>query len=259
MPDRTDLIYRYDGTLKGLLCCVYECFSSKENPMMILPKDEMQLMLLPEKVIETDPAIALRVANAITGKLSEEFMRFVASAHLCALAGREGLIVALIRRGFRQGARVLNDLGDPAVNKLMRAVNALANEAHLYLGFTRFQVTDGVLTSVIEPKNRVLPLMRAHFCDRFSGETFLIYDKTHAQALIYHLGVARIESIQSLQLPAEDEVERHFRALWRLFFKTVSIASRENPQQQQTHLPQRYRSQMPELTPPTYPKLQEIS
>ncbi|MEG2859930.1 MAG: enolase C-terminal domain-like protein, partial [Clostridia bacterium] len=84
MPDRTDLIYRYDGTLKGLLCCVYECFSSKENPMMILPKDEMQLMLLPEKVIETDPAIALRVANAITGKLSEEFMRFVASAHLCA-------------------------------------------------------------------------------------------------------------------------------------------------------------------------------
>ncbi|MEG2859929.1 MAG: DUF4130 domain-containing protein, partial [Clostridia bacterium] len=109
-----------------------------------------------------------------------------ARAQVGARAGREGLIVALIRRGFRQGARVLNDLGDPAVNKLTRAVNALANEAHLYLGFTRFQVTDGVLTSVIEPKNRVLPLMRAHFCDRFSGETFLIYDKTHAQALIYH-------------------------------------------------------------------------
>ena len=32
MPYRTNLIYHYDGSYQGFLCCVAQCFRAKELP-----------------------------------------------------------------------------------------------------------------------------------------------------------------------------------------------------------------------------------
>ena len=44
------------------------------------------------------------------------------------------------------------------------------------------------LAGEIRPKNRVLPLLRPHFCDRMYNETFLLYDRTHREALVHQKG-----------------------------------------------------------------------
>ena len=36
MPDRTNIIYRYDGTYEGLLCCVFESYEKREIPSEII-------------------------------------------------------------------------------------------------------------------------------------------------------------------------------------------------------------------------------
>ena len=45
MSVRSNVIYRYDGTYEGFLCCVAQCFFSKEVPLDIRPVDEAQQSL----------------------------------------------------------------------------------------------------------------------------------------------------------------------------------------------------------------------
>ena len=40
MHARSELIYRYDGTLDGLLCCVFESYAHKELPGDIVIQGE---------------------------------------------------------------------------------------------------------------------------------------------------------------------------------------------------------------------------
>ncbi|MEA5065077.1 MAG: TIGR03915 family putative DNA repair protein, partial [Eubacteriales bacterium] len=174
MLDRTALIYRYDGTQDGLLCCVYEAMAKREQPMMILSAREMQSMLFEDRFIETDPAVARRVADAIRGRISEDALTMVGRALLTHLPGKEIHLLDVLRRAFREGPGLLSNLSDPAVYKLNRAITFLEREAHLLTGFIRFRESDGVLTAVIEPKTQVLKLLAPHFTDRFRQETFLI-------------------------------------------------------------------------------------
>ena len=67
----------------------------------------------------------------------------------------------------------------------MPAQKFLRNEAHLTLEFLRFEDTGEALVAVIEPKNFVLPYIAHHFCTRFACEKLLVWDKTHAAALVW--------------------------------------------------------------------------
>ena len=150
----------------------------------------MPALLFPELTIHTDPDQARRVSRAIAGKIGPQVLEFAQRAHLTALAGRELYLLALLRRGFREGPLVLEDMADPTVCRLRRAVCHLEREAHLYKGFVRFQVRGEALSAVIQPKNRVLPLLAEHFRERFAAQALLIYDETHREALLCARAVA---------------------------------------------------------------------
>ena len=51
MPDRSTVIYRYDGSYQGFLCCVAQCFQDKALPVSIRPYDEEQQSLYGSKDI----------------------------------------------------------------------------------------------------------------------------------------------------------------------------------------------------------------
>ena len=57
-----------------------------------------------------------------------------------------------------------------------------------FIEFIRFEEKDGMLGSVIHPKNNVLPLLRGHFCSRLPDEDFLIFDAAHGTALLRQSG-----------------------------------------------------------------------
>ena len=106
---------------------------------------------------------------------------------------------------------------------------------------------------------RVLPLLRGHFCQRYANEQFFIYDRTHRELLLYANGRSRITQIENFQpvLPGEDEL--YFRSLWKQFFQSVAIRERENPRCQNTFMPKRYRGTMTEFLPLEYEKEQGAS
>lgn len=247
MSDRTDLVYAYDGSFAGLMCCVYESYEYKEIPSMIRPPSDQQTLFDNAKWIETDEKKADRVYNSIPLKISFEAQELVKLGFLTCASQKELQILLFLRMGFKYGGKVMTMLTNDVVCSLQKAVRHLTSESHKFKGFVRFSVYGEVLVSVIEPKNYVLPLLSAHFCDRYSNERFMIYDKTHGMALIYQSQNAELVYIDELTLPEADSTEVEYRRLWRQFYKTIAIEGRKNSRCRMTFMPKRYWGHMTEM------------
>lgn len=247
MSYRTDIAYRYDGSFNGLMCCVFESFYSKEMPLGIFSPEDEQETLFELREIEADAEKAERVIESIPRKISLEAKSLVYHAFLTCLPEKELHILRFLHLGYRVGGKVTQMLTEPRVDVLNKAVQHLANEAHLLCGFVRFSEYDGALLSVIEPKNCVLPLLADHFSGRFPEETFMIYDKTHSYALVHQNGSCEIIRVDNLEIPEADANEESYRALWENFYNSIAIEGRYNPKCRMTHMPKRYWAHMTEF------------
>ncbi len=247
-----DVIYQYDGSLDGFLCCVYESYVYKEAPAAFCC-DEDPLSLYEVRTVITQPAYSQRVSRGIAAR-SGKALAVVRRGFLTCLPDKELHLYAFIRKLLAEGPGFMRDLSDPACYPLYRAIRHMNGELEKLCGFVRFSDYGGILGAEIEPKNRVLPLLRGHFCQRYANEQFFIYDRTHRELLLYANGRSRITQIENFQpvLPGEDEL--YFRSLWKQFFQSVAIRERENPRCQNTFMPKRYRGTMTEFLPLEYEK-----
>ena len=257
MAHWTQVAYEYDGSFAGFLSCVFEAYLHREAPACFQGPEEGQAALWPARAVETDPAHAKRVYRSLAHKLGQGGQELVARGFLTCLPQRELALWQLIQMGYERGPAVLRDLTDSRVNVVTKAVQHLNGEAHLLKGFLRFSELDGVLVGEIEPKNRVLPLLRRHFCARYSGECFVIHDRTHREALFYRPGQWTIVPVEDFRPGAPGERERAYRTLWRRFYDTIAIAERYNPKCRMTQMPKRYWNTMTEFLPEDPPELPE--
>lgn len=235
---------QYDGSFAGFLCCVAHCFQEREYPFYFLEAEEQQ-SLYPLRQIETDEHEAKRVYADLKDGLSRAVRQTVEYAFLTCLPRRERHIFDYIYAHV-YGKGIVDPL-DERVFLLTKAIRHMMGECEKLQGFVRFSDYQGLLVSEIEPKNRVLPLLRPHFCARFAKERFLIYDRTHREALCFAEGTWKMLPLDALELDAPDAEEERMRALWKQFYHSVSIRDRYNPRAQNTHLPKRYRAQMTEF------------
>ena len=246
MPDRGDVIYRYDGSFEGLMCCVFESYDKKEMPHSILC-EEYQLSLFPIKDIPTDVKRAKRVMDSIPQRMAKDTFDFIWRAFLSCLPEKEKYILLFMRMGYRHGAKVMKMMTHDVVHTLAKAVRHLGNETHLLSGFIRFSDYSGVLAAEITPKNFVLPILAPHFMNRYPEERMLIHDKTHEKVWMYERGQTQICDAEGFVLPEPGQEELEFRKLWRLFYDTIAIEGRYNPKCRMTHMPKRYWENMTEF------------
>lgn len=247
MPTQSELIYHYDGSFDGLLCCVFESYEKSELPLDIVLQNAAHSQLFSVKVIPTDSAKASRVLSSISPKMGCAALEFIRHAFLTCLYQKELYILLFLRLGYRHGPAVMNMLTDNVVNTLHKAVRHLDRESHLFKGFLRFSIFNNVLVGEIEPKNYVLPLMAEHFCQRFPEERFLIHDKTHGMGLVYQPYHFAVIPIGHLELPEANEEEKAFRRLWQLFYDTIEIKARHNPKCRMNLMPKHYWKYMTEF------------
>ena len=166
MPDRSTVIYRYDGSYQGFLCCVAQCFQDKALPVSIRPYDEEQQSLYGSKDIPTRLELAQRVERSIPRRISPQALRLVREGFLTTLPEREMALLRFVLLGYKYGPPVTRMTTHPAVHALEKAVLALNNEAHHVLEFLRFADCGEFLAAKIQPHGKVLPLVAPHFCDR---------------------------------------------------------------------------------------------
>ncbi len=247
MSIRTDIVYYYDGTFEGLMSCVYESFYENELPEAILAEDSAELLLYEKKYVSTELSRSKRVAEAIKKKISAAAYKLVEDSFHTCLVNKERHILLFIRFGFKAGRKATDMMGERRVEVLQSAVRHLYGEACQYTGFLRFSDYGGVLGATIEPKNNTLPYLAEHFCRRFAGEAFIIYDKTNRLALLYKDGKRMFTRMDGLRLPETNGDEELYRALWRSFYTRVAIRERTNKRLRMTHMPKRYWANMTEM------------
>ena len=241
-----EMIYTYDGSFDGLLSCIFDSYAHKEIPTAITCGEEPVLTLFPVRSIPTDSGHAARVLRRLH-QLSPYGEELVRRGYLTCMDDREIRLYRLVAKLLREGPGFLRDFSDETLHPVAAAVRHLNGEAHLLKGFLRFSELGGVLGSEIEPKNRVLPILRSHFCARYQNEKFFIYDRTHREALFYAAGKAVIRPLANFQMAPPDETEARYRLLWKRFYDTVAIKERENPRLRMSNMPKRYWSTMTEF------------
>ena len=243
----TEVAYQYDGSLDGFLCCVFDSYVNKEFPIAFFD-DEECLTLYEVRTVITRREDARRVMRGIVRR-SSEAADLVRRAFLTCMEDKESRIYTFIRKLYAEGADFLRNQSDPAYYPIVRAVRHLGREVEKLRGFVRFSDYRGVLGAEIEPVNRVLPVLRSHFCNRYANESFFIYDRTHRELLLHAKGCSRLMTMDSLQLELPNDEEVRYRALWKQFFESVSIRERTNIRKQNNCLPKRYRGTMTEFLP----------
>jgi probable DNA metabolism protein len=247
MEQWLQVCYDYDGSFEGFLTCVYEAYVHREYPAAFAGPEEDQISLFPERRVETHPEHAARVRASLRRRMGPAAALWVVNGFLTALPEREFHLFRFIALGYERGPGVVRDLTDDRVDTMHKALNHLNGEVHLLKGFVRFSDQEGVLVAEIEPKNRVLPLLRAHFCARYADERFVIYDRTHKEALFYGAGRWGIVPLAQFSLEDPAGEERNYRVLWRRFYDTIAIEGRYNPKCRMTHMPKRYWNTMTEF------------
>lgn len=247
VPPAADVVYLYDGSLPGFYSCVHESVYAGEVPAAIGTPEMLPPSLFEQKVIETDREKAVKVRAAIPKKIAPQALIVTQRTFLSCLPERELAILRFLLLGFQEGGKTLGMFGHPDVKPVLAAVNSMGMEVNHLEGFVRFSDYDGVLAATISPKNFVLPYLAGHFAARFSEERFLIFDRTHKAALIYENGKKQIVPMEGIEFPEADEKEKRYRALWKQFYRTVSIEGRENPKCRMRMMPKRFWEDMTEM------------
>lgn len=244
---RRNLIYSYDGTFEGFLCCAFESFTRREIPSDILSHKDIQPGLFEQFHIATDMKKADRVKRSIPREMGDGALYFLENALFTCLEHKELLMLEFMRLGYKAGPKVTRLLANDTVLNLTKAVKQMSHEVHKFCGFVRFSVHGDLLISKIKPKNFVLQNLAPHFAERMPGEKFIIYDETHNMICAYAKGRYVIADADDVDMPQADSQEQHYRDLWKMFYDTIAIEGRENPRCRMTFMPKRYWGNMTEF------------
>ena len=95
-----DLVYLYDGSFEGFLCCVFESFLQHEIPFAIWTPERETATLCPIREIATDHARAQRVFASFGKKLGAETEYLVTRDFLSGREDKELLLLRFLHLAF---------------------------------------------------------------------------------------------------------------------------------------------------------------
>ena len=252
MSDGANIVYRYDGSYQGFLCCVARCCNERRLPQAIQLLDEPQGTLFDVRVIDTQPHLAQQVERSVKERISPQVRDMLRRGYLTCMEEKELRLIRFLLLGYRHGAKVTEFSVNEDVHAIDKALLYLKNEAHYCVEFLRFTDCGNFLAATLTPNNRVLPVIAGHFTQRFNTENFLIYDKTHGMVFLHETG-AQSRGLffltDSLELPEAGAEERRYQDLWRRFYDTIAVEGRINPQLRRGNMRMRYWPNMTEFQP----------
>ena len=249
------LILQCEDSLEGILTAIYEAFVEKnkrqefhDGDIAIAIGENHTITLCAEhKLVSTDLDKAQKTLLSIQKKISFLAYKKVLSALCHYDLERANVVLGFLIKGFPMGPRVLEDMADPYVMRVIELARKVDNESHMFCGVVRFFDLGKFLYSEIEPKCHVLPQIMEHFADRYPNEHYVIYDKRRRVALI-HLAYAESVFVSGDEWNIDlSQHEDYFERLWSQYFKTIAIEERYNPRCQNNLIPKWYRKNMIEF------------
>lgn len=266
-----ELAYTYDGTLEGLLSCIFEAYANHDLPLDIVPEANIQPRLGQiVRHIPTDVQHAQRVKNGICKNAGYEAFRIIKRASLCDNEDKGMAIYRFVQYIMQKNGKschgcvkngtcdgictkrgqggVMSDPTHPVVNPVYRMANFAGNEEERMRQFARFQhLENGVWFARVNPAANVIPMVMPWFSQRFNTQPFIVYDEVHHVAGVYEGKTWYLVQTTEMNIPGPAAEDQLMQRAWRQFYKTVAVESRYNPELRRHFMPVRFWKNLTEM------------
>jgi probable DNA metabolism protein len=131
---------------------------------------------------------------------------------------------------------------------------AVSRETYRMIQLLRFSAAaGGVYAARCAPEYHVLPALAEHFTARFGDTPWAIIDEKRRVALTRLDGAAaRLEplsrELMDRLFPGGDGLCDGWEDLWKLYYRSINIETRKNPECRRQNMPIRYWDYLPEVT-----------
>ncbi|OTG91601.1 TIGR03915 family putative DNA repair protein [Acinetobacter sp. ANC 3813] len=255
--------YIFDGTMTGLLSCIFRAFQFKEFNVSVSSDPHAQSGLFDDSVdVPSNDEQAQRVWQGLKQKASagalKRFYYSFLSEQDQAFQHCFNFAVYI----FQSQRSVDQDYGHADVLGVSQWAKQVGREKHRMEAFVRFKKSkDGLFLSLIAPDFNVLPIIEGHFKRRYQDQRWLIYDEKRKYGLYYDLNEVHQVQMDALAIDSQitighsqdfsielDDDEALYDQLWKDYFRSVNIEARKNMKLHIQYVPKRYWRYMNEKT-----------
>lgn len=247
--------YCFDGTMTGLLSCVFRAFEFKEFDVKVTANPQAQNGLFDDFIhVASNESQGQRVWQGLKQKVSSSSLKAFYYAFLSEKEQAFQNLFDFAVYVFQNQRPVDKDYGHHAVIGMSQWCKQVGREKHRMEAFVRFKkAKDGLFLSLVKPDFNVLPIISRHFKERYQDQRWLIYDEQRQYGIYYDLDDVhqiemnaeivdpqiRIGHSQSFSIELDDE-EILYDQLWKDYFKSVNIQARQNIKLHIQYVPKRY-------------------
>ncbi|MCL2680685.1 MAG: TIGR03915 family putative DNA repair protein [Coriobacteriia bacterium] len=245
------LIYTYDGSFEGFLCCIFEAYTRGEDPAEIAAAQGLQYRIDQElRGVPTIEERWQRVRAGIHHKLGRLTWQKLRACFCASTPDKEMLLYRYLKQGFARGRVATDDILHPDILPIEELYRSVGNEQQRMIMFARFaHIPEGVYCATINPKHSVLPLIMDHFAARFNVQPFIVYDEVHQLAGISERGEWYLSAAEGLCIPPASFDDQEYQQLWQTFYHAIAIPGRRNEKLRQQFMPKRLWKNIPEMHP----------
>ena len=118
-----EMIYTYDGSFEGFLCCIFDSYANKEVLTAITDDEDSAPILFPVRAIQTDSGHAGRVLRKLH-KLSPYGEELVRRGFLTCMEDREIRLYRLVVKLLQKGPGFLRNFSDETLHPASSAVRS---------------------------------------------------------------------------------------------------------------------------------------
>ena len=241
------MTYLTDGTKECFLTAFLLAFSDGDA---LVSSSPTQLSLGQKTVfVSADAARAARAEERLLS-FDKDCMNDLSLLLRSGMSGREQIAFRYFRLLAQQKRPVRDMLAEEDILSASECIRKVTHEIHRLHGFVRFlESASGALYAPLSPVNDVVDLLVPHFRARLTGYPFVLHDVGRRKAAVYdgtHVFTAPLDRAE-VALAADEEA---WQNLWRKYYRSVNIPSRERLKQMRGYMPVRYWKFMPEFASP---------
>lgn len=243
--------FRFDGSYGGFLSAVFEAYRiGTPQPRFVHGQVQAPNLFGSDLPVSTVGRHAARVERGLHRHGGAEVALRIHHAFLSEVPGIADTLWGYLRVLFAEGVEAADNPLQPYGPAVRAAARRTHRETHRMHAFVRFtEQADGTWGATIEPECHVLPLIGAHFRERFDSMRWVIVDARRHLGLFHEEGTLRMARAERFA-EAHHANEQAWQHLWRAYYEAVNIPERENLRLRQRHIPKRYWAHLSELHPP---------
>lgn len=238
------MIYFTDGTKEAFLTAFLLAYKDDEA---YITSSQKQLILGQKSVF-----VAADIARA--KKAEERLLEFdrdcMSDLFLLLRSGesaKEQTAYEYLKFLTEKKRPVRNMLAERPVLAAMECIRRVTFEIHRMHGFVRFiESESGALYAPIAPDNDICDLLVPHFRARLPKYPFVLHDVPRKKAAVCDGENTFLAPLENAEVALSAD-ETQWQTLWKRYYQSVNIPSRERLKQMRGYMPVRYWRFMPEF------------